>query len=98
MKISLCTVHAVLVRGILLGCVAIASVSAGLSQTYEDCGGNCSNLAPGKTVTASGLWDAVGNPASKVNDTNTGTTSTCEGSSGYCAIASDYSGGQAIGT
>jgi hypothetical protein len=64
---------------------------------YADCGGSCTNLAPGKTVTYSALWNATTNPASKVNDTNTGTTSTCEGSSGYCAIASDSGGGQAIG-
>ena len=69
-----------------------ASVAA-----YVDCGGACTNLAPGKTVSASGLWNASTNPASKVNDTNTGTTSACEGSSGYCAIASDSVGGQAIG-
>jgi hypothetical protein len=67
------------------------------TPTYVDCGGSCSNLAPGKTLSYSGLWNASTNPASKVNDTNTGTTSACEGSSGYCAIASDNVGGQAVG-
>ncbi len=64
--------------------------------TYVDCGSNCSNLAPGKTMSASGIWSA-NNPASKANDGNTGITSACEGASGYCAIASTSNGGQAIG-
>ncbi len=66
-------------------------------SAYVDCGGTCVNLAQGKTVTASGLWDPTGNPPEKVNDGNTGTNPACEHATGYCAIASDAVGGQAIG-
>src|SRR5437773_1231125 len=85
------------IRGALLGGIAYGAMSNGLAQTYLDCGGSCSNLAIGKSASASGLWNAATNPASKVNDNNTGTTSACEGSAGYCAIASDSGGGQAVG-
>src|SRR5439155_1451330 len=63
---------------------------------YVDCGAGCSDLALNKTATVSGLW-SPDNPASKVNDGNTGTTAACEGPTGYCAIASDANRNQAIG-
>jgi F5/8 type C domain-containing protein len=64
---------------------------------YIDCGPACFNLAPGKYVASSGLWDAENSPAEKLNDGNTGTTSVCQGPDGYCAIASDPGHAQAIG-
>jgi hypothetical protein len=64
---------------------------------YVDCGTSCVNLAPGKPVTASGLWDAVNNPPSKLVDNNTGTNPACQGAGGNCAIASDQGHAQAIG-
>jgi len=64
---------------------------------YVDCGTSCVNLAPGKPVTASGLWDPTNSPGTKLVDTNTGTDPTCEGASGYCAIASDPGHAQAVG-
>ncbi|HEV8337131.1 MAG TPA: discoidin domain-containing protein [Candidatus Polarisedimenticolia bacterium] len=64
---------------------------------YVDCGSNCANLALGKTVSASGLWDAANNPAWKANDGNSGANPACEGAGGYCAIASDPNRNQAIG-
>src|SRR5262245_5341139 len=87
------TLGAFLIHAIVL-CVG---VSVGNAQTYVDCGSSCTNVAIGKPVTYSGLWNATTNPATKVDDGNTGTTSACEGSSGYCAIASDNVGGQAVG-
>jgi Zn-dependent metalloprotease len=64
---------------------------------YVDCGTSCVNLAPGKTVTASGLWDPTNSPGTKLVDANTGTNPTCEGASGYCAIACDPGHAQAVG-
>jgi Zn-dependent metalloprotease len=64
---------------------------------YVDCGTSCVNLAPGKTVTASGLWDPTNSPGTKLVDSNTGTNPTCEGAQGYCAIACDPGHAQAIG-
>jgi len=66
-------------------------------KVYSDCGGSCGSIGVGKPVSASGLWNPSGNPATKVNDGNTGTTSACENASGYCAIASTAGGGQAVG-
>jgi hypothetical protein len=83
--------------GTFLVLCILAGVGVSYAQTYEDCGSNCTNLAVGKPVTYSGLWNATNNPASKVNDGNTGTSSTCEGSTGLCTIASNSSGGQAVG-
>jgi Zn-dependent metalloprotease len=64
---------------------------------YVDCGTSCVNLAPGKTVTASGLWDPPNSPGTKLVDLNTGTNPTCEGPNGYCAIACDPGHAQAVG-
>jgi len=91
------TVSAFLIHTIVLCIVACVGISAANAQTYVDCGSSCSDLAIGKPVSYSGLYNGAVSPPSKVVDGNTGTTSTCEGASGYCAIASDSSGGQAIG-
>jgi hypothetical protein len=64
---------------------------------YVDCGTSCVNLAPGKPVSASGLWDPVNSPGTKLVDYNTGTDPTCQGPQGFCAIASDPGHAQAIG-
>ncbi|HEX4824601.1 MAG TPA: discoidin domain-containing protein [Candidatus Polarisedimenticolaceae bacterium] len=64
---------------------------------YVDCGSGCADLALGKPVSDSGLWDPTNSPATKLNDNNTGTTSTCEGAQGYCAIACDPGHAQAVG-
>jgi hypothetical protein len=64
---------------------------------YVDCGTSCVNLAPGKPVSASGLWDPVNSPGTKLVDYNTGTNPTCEGPQGFCAIACDPGHAQAIG-
>ena len=64
---------------------------------YVECGTSCVNLAPGKPVTASGLWDPTNSPGTKLVDSNTGTNPACEGSTGYCAIACDPGHAQAVG-